>query len=38
MELLFNPVTLLVIAFIVALGFIVSPFEVRFEDRDEIEW
>jgi len=31
------PLTLLVIAF-AALGFIASPFEIIFEDGDEIEW
>jgi hypothetical protein len=32
-----NPFTLGVIGFILALGFIASPFEIKFEDADEIE-
>jgi len=38
MELLMNPLTLLVIAFFLALGFILSPYEITFEDNDEIDW
>jgi hypothetical protein len=38
MEILMNLFTLLVIAFFIALGFILSPYEIIFEDGDEIEW
>ncbi|MCW3086595.1 MAG: hypothetical protein JWP12_3961 [Bacteroidetes bacterium] len=38
MELLLNPLTLLVIAFVLALGFIASPYEINFEDGDEIDF
>jgi hypothetical protein len=38
MEILISPLTLLVIAFVVALGFIFSPYEINFEEGDDIEW
>ncbi len=38
MELLLNPLTLFVIAFVVALAFIASPYEINFEDGDEIDF
>ena len=36
-SLLLNPVTIVVVGFIVALGFIASPYEIHFEDKEEIE-
>ena len=32
-----NPFTLGAIGFVLVLGFIASPYEIKFEDRDEIE-
>ena len=41
MEILFNvilnPFTLIIAGIITALGFLASPFEINFEDGDEIE-
>lgn len=36
-SILFNPFTIAVIGFIIALGFIASPYEIHFEDKEEIE-
>lgn len=36
-SLLFNPITIAVIGFIIVLGFIASPYEIYFEDKEEIE-
>lgn len=33
-----SPFTLLVIAFVLAVGFIASPYEIIFEEDDDIEW
>jgi hypothetical protein len=38
MEILMNLFTLLVITFLIALGFILSPYEIIFEEDDETEW
>jgi len=39
MEILFNPITILAIAAVIAIGFVVSPYEIGFEDHgDDIEW
>ncbi len=37
LSLLTNPITITVIAFVLALGFMVSPYEIYFEDKEEIE-
>ncbi len=36
-SLLLNPITIAVVGFIIALGFIASPYEIHFEDKEEIE-
>jgi hypothetical protein len=33
-----NLITIPVITFFIALGFYLSPFEIIFEDSDEMEW
>ena len=37
MELLLNPFTVLVIAFVAILGFIVSPYDLNFEEGEDFE-
>lgn len=37
MSILVNPITLIVLAFVLAIGFIASPYEIHFEDKDEVE-
>ena len=34
---LFNPFTLCLLGLILALGFIASPYEIKFEDKEEVE-
>ncbi|MGZ4035888.1 MAG: hypothetical protein ACXVPU_00335 [Bacteroidia bacterium] len=36
-DILLNPFTLAITGFILALGFIASPYEVKFDDKDDIE-
>jgi|GEM_PF-4068746 len=36
LEVLFNPITLLIVISIAALGFIVSPYEIIYEDHDNM--
>jgi hypothetical protein len=36
-SLLLNPITLVIVAFIVALGFISTQYDVVFEDGEDIE-
>lgn len=39
MEIFFSPVTIIAIAAVIAVGFVVSPYEISFEDHgDDIEW
>jgi hypothetical protein len=38
MEILTNLFTLLVITLVAVSGFLASPYEIVFEDGDEIEW
>lgn len=38
MELFYNPFTALVIALILAMGFIVLPIDIIFEDQEDIDW
>lgn len=37
MNILFNPFTIFFLGFILALGFIASPYEIKFEDKEEVE-
>jgi len=38
MELLFNPYTILTIVIIIGLACLASPYEIGFEDGEDIEW
>ena len=37
LSLLANPITILAIALIAVIGFIISPYEIQFEDKEETE-
>jgi hypothetical protein len=36
LEILFNPITLCVIIFITGLGFLASPYEIKYEDDEDL--
>lgn len=36
LEIIFNPIVLLVFLFIIALGFFASPYEIEYEDSEDI--
>lgn len=36
--LLTNPITILAIAFILVIGFMISPYEIQFEEKEEIDF
>ena len=33
-----NPITILAIALILVIGFMLSPYEIQFEDKEEIDF
>ncbi len=34
-SILFNPITIAVVVFIAVLGFLASPYEIHFDDKEE---
>ncbi|HLC84080.1 MAG TPA: hypothetical protein VJI69_09635 [Bacteroidia bacterium] len=37
-SILFNPITIAVVGFIIVLGIMLSPYEIYFDDKDEMDF